>query len=67
MADDASNVHIGENSPEQIAYKLLQIIASIEEKSLVSSMASKATANRKWLLDSYAECLRTVRSPAGRK
>jgi hypothetical protein len=59
MAADTPIVHIGENSPEQVAYKLLQIVASNEGKSLTGG----ATADRKWLLDTYAECLHTVRNP----
>jgi hypothetical protein len=60
MADTI--VHIGENSPEEVAYKLLQNIASQEKKTLVV----KSDAERKWLLDTYAECLMTVRNPSGR-
>lgn len=63
---DTPVVHIGENSPEQIAYKLLQTIASNEGKSLHSSVAGKSTADRKWLLDTYAECLLAVRAPHNR-
>jgi hypothetical protein len=56
MAETAPVVHIGENSPEQIAYKLLETIASNEKKTLHGT----ATADRKWLLDTYAECLAAV-------
>jgi hypothetical protein len=59
---DGTVVHIGENSPEEIAYKLLQHIASQERKTLIVS----SEAERKWLLDTYAECLMTVRNPSGR-
>jgi hypothetical protein len=62
MAEAAPVVHIGENSPEQIAYKLLLLIASKEGKLIDDC----ATENRKWLLDTYAECLRTVRNPSSR-
>ena len=58
---DAHIIHIGENSPEQVAYKLLQTIASNESKSLVGSMSGGASADRKWLLDTYATCLDAVR------
>jgi hypothetical protein len=62
MADSAHIVvHIGENSPEQVAYKLLHIIAANERKTLSSSATGAATAERKWLLDTYAECLTTVK------
>ncbi len=59
---DAPVVHIGENSPEQVAFKLLGIIAMNEKKPLTST----AGADRKWLLDTYAECLQTVKNPGGR-
>jgi len=64
MAEAAPVVHIGENSPEQIAYKLLLLIAS---KELEGSYNDHATAGRKWLLDTYAECLLAVRNPTTRK
>ena len=67
MAEAAPVVHIGENSPEQIAYKLLLLIASKEGKLLEGSYSDHATADRKWLLDTYAECLLAVRNPATRK
>jgi hypothetical protein len=60
MAETAPLAHIGENSPEQIAYKLLETIASNEKKTLHWSVGSNATADRKWLLDTYAECLAAV-------
>ncbi len=64
---DAPVLHIGENSPEHVAYKLLQAIAAAESKLLTATMGGPATADRKWLLDTYAECLITVRNPLGRK
>ncbi len=55
---DTSVVHIGENSPEQVAYKLLHEIAAIENTT--------GRRDRKWWLDTYAECLLAVRSPSSR-
>ena len=59
---------VGE-SPEGIAFKLLQTIASNEKKTLVPSPGTggSATADKKWLLDTYAECLLTVKNPSGRQ
>lgn len=56
---DKSIVHIGENSPEEVALKLVQTIASIEGRSLHSQ--GDHPADRKWLLDTYAECYFAVR------
>jgi hypothetical protein len=66
---DAPVVFIGENSPEQIAFKLLTIIAANEGKTFekVAGGTATASADRKWLLDTYAECLQTVSNPGGRQ
>jgi len=42
------------------SYKNLETIASNEKKTLHWSVGSNATADRKWLLDTYAECLAAV-------
>jgi hypothetical protein len=50
-----------------LLFLLLRTIASNENKALVSSAVSgAATADRKWLLDTYAECLMAVRNPEKR-
>lgn len=66
---DAPVVHIAENSPEHVAYLLLGRIAFSEGKLLTSnpSKPNAPVADRKWLLDTYAECLTTVRDPGSRK
>jgi len=54
-----------ENSPAQIAYKLMQDIALCEGRKL--NPKGKDTANSsvtgEWLLATYAQCLMTVRRP----
>jgi hypothetical protein len=62
MADAAPVVHIGENSPEQVAYKQMLEIANVERKTLHASAPSSGwtAADRKWILDTYAECLRAA-------
>jgi hypothetical protein len=50
MADN-SVVHIGENSPEYVAYRLLKDIARVEDGS----------KDRKWILDTFAECLHAAK------
>jgi hypothetical protein len=62
MADNTV-VHIGENSPEQVAYTLLRDIANIEQRPLFHDPRA---ADRKWILDTYAECLIAIRNPVGR-
>jgi hypothetical protein len=63
----APTIHLGENSPEHIAYLLLRAIASNEGKELASSPVSgAASADKKWILDTYAECLVAVRKPESR-
>ncbi|WGM37778.1 hypothetical protein [Caulobacter sp. NIBR1757] len=62
MSDKAAVVHMGENSPEHVAYVLLKTIASNEGKSLVGGMGAPATADRQWLLSTYAECVTVVKN-----
>ena len=61
-------VHIGENSPEQVAYKLMQDIAKVESRRLDAASEDNGTAlaDRKWILDAFAECILTVRDPMSR-
>jgi hypothetical protein len=55
---DAPVVHIGENSREEIAYKLMKDIANVEKKTLHPNAGQGHTvADRSWILDTYAECL----------
>jgi hypothetical protein len=62
MADPNTVVHIGDNSPQEVAYKLMRDIAHAEDKVLsYSEKNSQKVANRK--LDTYAECLRAVHTP----
>jgi hypothetical protein len=64
---DQSVVHIGENSPEQVAYRLMETIAWLEGYSIPMSAPvnpSDSTAkypDRQWLLNTYKECISAVR------
>jgi hypothetical protein len=65
MADAVPVVHIAENSPEKIAYKLLEDICRIEKYSIGEpgpGLRAKGgkPATREWLLDTYAECIEAV-------
>lgn len=52
---DKPVVHIGENSPEHVAYELTQrIFTRIEQRNYED-------ITRKEFLDTYAECLHAVR------
>lgn len=59
MAETNTVVHIGENSPEQIAYKLLERVASVEQKLMYATKqpGESQVADRKWILDTFSECL----------
>jgi len=54
MASGNNVVHVGENSPEQVAYKLMELVLGHEQNDRLT---------REMILDTYAECLRTVRVP----
>jgi hypothetical protein len=52
----------GGQSPEEIAFKLLYAISWGENIDL----EAWGKADRKWILDTYAECLQTVQNPVAR-
>jgi hypothetical protein len=54
---DAPAVHVDESSPEHIAMRLFEQVLAVE---------GKTPRTRKYLLDTYAECLLAVRAPGGR-
>jgi hypothetical protein len=58
---DSVNMH-GSPPPEEVAYKLLYLVAWGENKNL----DDWGKADRKWILDTYAECLLTIQNPAAR-
>lgn len=57
MSEAKPPFHLGENSPEEVAYKLMQHIKGHEE--LPSD--KEPGARRKYILDLYDECLTAVR------
>jgi hypothetical protein len=55
-------VHIAENSPESVAYRLLRDIADVEGRVFDRTpQNSRSPVDRKWILDTYRECLRAVK------
>jgi hypothetical protein len=63
MAESAPVVHIGENSPEHVAFRLMETVMGVERKSLYHDdlSAGWSTADRKYILDTYAECLHAAK------
>lgn len=53
----ADSVYIGENSPEQVAYKLMFGIAQAEGKKI---NAGHVIEKREWVLKAYYDCLMAV-------
>ena len=56
---DQNIVHIGENSPEQVAYKLLHKVERAEGK-VDAGGDPKPGTDRKWILETSAECLKAA-------
>jgi hypothetical protein len=55
-------VHIGENSPEQVAFRLMEMIAAVENVALsYSTDRERTSATREWILETYAECILAVK------
>ena len=65
---DQPNEHPSDESPESVAYRLMLLVADLESRTLHGNPAKDRTnADRQWILDTYAECLRAVKSPETRK
>ena len=58
MADQPT-IHFGENSPEYVALILYRMVRDVEHSSAAQG---QAPIDRKYILDTYAECLETVRA-----
>ncbi len=58
MADNTT-VHIGENSPEQIAYKLFNHIVTVENRDIYNHGRANS-ADRAYILKTYWECRRVA-------
>jgi hypothetical protein len=58
MTDD---VKISTPSCEAVALELMKIVAATEDKFIPGGYGGETTANRKYILDTYGECLRAVR------
>ena len=57
MADTV--VHMGENSPEFVALKLMDIVATIEGKKMIAGDPN--SADKAYILKTYWDCLSAVR------
>ena len=58
---DAAVVHIGENSPERVAYQLMLSIAAGENKRYQVHSGGLVLADKDWILSTYADCLGVVK------
>lgn len=57
---DQTTVHFAENSPEQVAYKLMGVIANAEKVNL---NGVNINSSREWNLKTYMQCLMAVKTP----
>lgn len=58
---------MAEGTPEAVALDLLGKMVLCEKMSIGSGgEGGRGSADRKWILDTYAECLLAVKDPAGR-
>ncbi|MGL4966141.1 MAG: hypothetical protein ACRC67_33280 [Inquilinus sp.] len=62
MADQTVQVRLADSSAEEVAYRLLERIATIEKKNFSGGWDTGETVpDRKWILDTYAECLEAAK------
>jgi hypothetical protein len=55
---------MSDGTPERIALELMQIIAVAERKDLIPPAGKdKTMADRAWILQTYAECLKMIHGP----
>ncbi len=57
MAD--TSVHIASNTPEEVAFKLLNLVGAVEKRDFYAH--GDEPADRRWLLQTYHACLQTVK------
>jgi hypothetical protein len=63
-----STEHPTDESPESVAYRLMLLVADLENRTLHGNPSKdRVNADRQWILDTYAECLRAVKIPEQRK
>jgi hypothetical protein len=53
-------VHMGEGSPENVAFKLFQEIAYAEDVNTHHGPGGSKKPDQEWILDTYARCRRAV-------
>ena len=58
---DAPVLQVGENSPEYVAYRLMRDVLTEENNANHRSGQNAQKPPRERILDTYAECLQTVR------
>lgn len=63
---DAKVVNAGENTPERIAYLLFRDVMQTEGKATYKSDKAEQV-DRKYILDTYAECILAVARPWERR
>jgi hypothetical protein len=60
--------HAGDETAESVAFRLMLLVADLESRTLHGNPAKdRVNADRKWILDTYAECLQAVKTPHERK
>jgi hypothetical protein len=65
MAEN-TGLHIGENSPEHVAFKLMELVARVERRTMLGYKQDQlndgwSEADRKWILDTYNECIEAAK------
>jgi hypothetical protein len=50
---------------ESVALDLVKLIARSEGRRFAPGRSARPVADRQWILRTYAQCLQTIRQPAG--
>jgi hypothetical protein len=57
-------VNVAHNTPEQVALTLFHMVANVERRAMHHGATGDwKSADRQWILNTYAECLRAIQQP----
>jgi len=59
-------LHVAENTAAYVGWKLFIEVANAEKKHVYHGQGHELSGDRKWILDTYAECLLAVTDPRAR-
>ena len=67
MSDQRPVIQAAHNTPEQVVLALFHMIANVERRAMHHEATGDGeSADRDWILNTYSECILTIREPQAR-